>query len=66
MDASTLRALQAPLKSKFLADPKSAIVTLKTSATLSEGISCKLSTGKAMQEAGLHPMAGGKGDQLYA
>lgn len=65
MDAATLRGIQAPLKEGYKSNPSSAIVTLTTSAELSDGISCKLSTGKAAhQVAGLHPLAGGKGDQL--
>ena len=65
MDSATLRAIQAPLKEGYKADPGTAIVTLRASATLDEGISCKLSTGKASSQiAGLHELAGGKGDQL--
>lgn len=65
MDAATLRAIQAPLKESYKNNPATAIVTLHASATLDEGISCKLSTGKAAhQVAGLHELAGGKGDQL--
>ena len=65
MDAATLRGIQAPLKEGYKADPHSAIVTLSTSAELSEGISCRLTTGKAAKQvAGLHPLAGGRGDQL--
>lgn len=64
MDLAELRSVQAPLKALYASNPAAAQVTLRTSSTLSSGISCKLSTGKAMAEAGLHPMAGGKGDQL--
>lgn len=60
-----LKAVQTPLKEGYKANPSTAIVTLSASAALDEGISCKLETGKAgKQVAGLHPMAGGKGDQL--
>lgn len=67
MDADTLKALQAPLKEQYAANPASALVTLCSTSTLDAGISCKLSTGTAAKAvAGLHPMAGGAGDQLFA
>lgn len=61
MDAENLKALQAPLKKKYREQPESALITLKTSARLGEGITCKVETGKAMVEAGLHPATGGDG-----
>ncbi|KAK4696459.1 hypothetical protein P7C70_g8377, partial [Phenoliferia sp. Uapishka_3] len=65
MNAEALKSIQAPLKERYISDPSSAFVTLSTSSTLDEGISCKISTGKAAKAvAGLHPMAGGAGDQL--
>ncbi len=64
MDAGTLRALQAPLKEKYKADSSSALVTLKAEGDLSgEGLVCKVSTSRAMIEAGLHPATGGNGMQ---
>jgi uncharacterized OsmC-like protein len=62
---SELRALQAPIKDQYKADPTSALVTLSSEGTLSNtSIACKLSTGAAIKEAkervaGLHPAAGG-------
>lgn len=61
MDKNGLKALQAPLKEKYRADPNSAIVTLKAQGRIGEGITCKVETGKAMVEAGLHPATGGDG-----
>lgn len=61
MDANEIRALQAPLKQKYRDDPQSAIVTLRAQARLGEGITCKVETGKALVEAGLHPATGGDG-----
>lgn len=61
MDASALRNLQAPLKEQYKQDPTSAIITLKATGNIGEGISCKLETGRAMVEAGLHPATGGTG-----
>ena len=61
MEALDLKKLQAPLKEKYVADPGSALITLKAQGNLDEGISCRVETGKAMVEAGLHPATGGTG-----
>ena len=61
MNASELKSLQAPLKQKYRAQPESAVITLKAQGKLSEGISCKVNTGKALREARLHPATGGTG-----
>ncbi|HLG40613.1 MAG TPA: OsmC family protein [Chitinophagaceae bacterium] len=61
MNSAELKKLQAPLKEKYIANPGSAIVTLKAQGKVGEGISCKVETGKAMVEAGLHPATGGTG-----
>jgi uncharacterized OsmC-like protein len=61
MDAGELKALQAPLKEKYKSQPGSAIITLKAMVRIGEGISCKVETGRAMVEAGLHPATGGNG-----
>jgi uncharacterized OsmC-like protein len=64
MDATALRDMQAPLKDKYRADPGSAVVTLEAEGDLSgEGIACKVDTGRALVEAGLHPATGGSGLQ---
>jgi uncharacterized OsmC-like protein len=41
--------------------PESAIITLKAQGKIGEGISCKIETGRAFIEAGLHPATGGTG-----
>jgi uncharacterized OsmC-like protein len=61
MEALDLKKLQAPLKEKYLADPGSAHITLKAQGNLEEGITCRVETGKALVEAGLHPATGGTG-----
>jgi uncharacterized OsmC-like protein len=61
MEALDLKKLQAPLKEKYLADPGSALITLKAQGSLEEGIVCRVETGKALVEAGLHPATGGTG-----
>jgi hypothetical protein len=60
--AGELRALQAPLKERYRAEPEVALVTLRASGRLDgEGLTCKLDTGRALVEAGLHPATGGDG-----
>jgi len=61
MDADTLRALQAPLKQQYRDAPESAVVTLRASGEATEALSCKVETGRALVEAGLHPATGGDG-----
>ncbi|MFL5472724.1 MAG: OsmC family protein [Gemmatimonadales bacterium] len=64
MDSSQLKSLQAPLKQKYKDDPSSAVVTLKASGRLdAPGVSCRVETGRALVEAGLHPATGGTGLQ---
>lgn len=64
MDAESLRALQAPLKDRYKNDPDAAVITLKANGDLSgDGIACKVDTGRALVEAGLHPATGGPGTQ---
>ena len=64
MDTAELRTLQAPLKQQYRDDPDAAVVTLKASGSLGEGISCSVDTGRALAEAGLLPASGGDGSQL--
>ena len=62
MRSDELRALQAPLKTKYRDDPEAASVTLHASGELgSEGVSCSVQTGRALVEAGLPPATGGDG-----
>jgi uncharacterized OsmC-like protein len=62
MDANTLRELQAPLKAIYRDQPDAAKIVLKAHGALGDsGITCKIDTGKALVEAGLHPKAGGDG-----
>src|ERR1700750_1294213 len=65
MDAAELRATQAPFKERYKADPKSAVITLKATGSIeSEGVACKVETGRALAVAGLHPATGGSGLEL--
>jgi uncharacterized OsmC-like protein len=65
MDAAGLRALQAPIKERYKADPKAGFITLKAKGTLDDAnIACKVETGRALAVAGLHPATGGSGLEL--
>jgi uncharacterized OsmC-like protein len=62
MEAAELQALQAPLKSRYRADPAAALVTLRAEGRLGdESVSCSVETGRQLTEAGLHPASGGDG-----
>ena len=65
MDAAGLRALQAPIKERYKADPKAGLITLKAKGTLDDAnIACKVETGRTLAVAGLHPATGGSGLEL--
>ncbi len=62
MNAGELRDLQAPLKSRYRERPEAAVVTLRATGRLgTETLTCRVETGRAMVEAGLHPATGGSG-----
>jgi uncharacterized OsmC-like protein len=61
MNREELRAVQAPLKQRYRDEPAAALITLKAEGNLSDGVSCSVSTGRALVEAGLHPATGGTG-----
>lgn len=62
MDAESLRALQAPLKARYREDAGAALITLTARGALDDAnILCKVETGRALIEAGLHPATGGDG-----
>ena len=63
MNSEQLKALQAPLKERYRKDPAAAVVTLRAEGRIGEGIACKVDTGKALVEGGLHPASGGSGLQ---
>ena len=61
MNSEELRAIQAPMKELYKEKPEAALITLKAEGRLGEGVTCKVQTGKALVEAGLHPATGGDG-----
>ncbi len=65
MDSASLRALQAPIKERYKADPKAGLITLRAKGMLDDAnIACKVETGRALAVAGLHPATGGSGLEL--
>ena len=61
MDRDALRALQAPLKDRYRAEPEVALITLRASGSLDDDVTCSVETGRAVVRAGLHPATGGTG-----
>jgi uncharacterized OsmC-like protein len=62
VDRAELQAVQKPLKEHYREEPASAVITLRAQGELdSEQIACKVGTGRALVEAGLHPATGGTG-----
>jgi len=63
-ERDALRAVQAPLKERYRAEPGAARITLEAGGTLDAGITCSVRTGRALARAGLHPLTGGDGSAL--
>jgi uncharacterized OsmC-like protein len=61
VNADELRSLQAPLKAQYREHPETALITLRAKGRTGENITCKIETGKARVEAGLHSATGGDG-----
>ena len=61
MKSEELRAIQAPLKMRYREEPEAAMITLKAQGRIGEGVTCKIETGRALVEAGLHAATGGSG-----
>src|SRR5438046_5934277 len=55
--------MQAPLKDRYRAEPSTAVITLRAEGKLGDGITCRVETGRALVDAGLHPATGGSGLQ---
>jgi uncharacterized OsmC-like protein len=61
MNADEIKSLQAPIKASYRERPETALITLQAEGRIGEGVTCKVETGKALVEAGLHPATGGDG-----
>ena len=65
MDSAKLKAMQAPLKDAYRNDAAQALITLRAKGSVDDQkIACKVETGRAIAEAGLHPATGGNGMEL--
>jgi uncharacterized OsmC-like protein len=64
MKSEDLRAIQAPLKERYREEPDAARITLTAQGKVGEGVTCKVQTGRALVQAGLHPLTGGDGLSL--
>ena len=65
MEAAVFRAAQEPIKDRYRQDAKAAFLTLKAKGTADEStVTCKVETGRGLALAGIHPMAGGSGQEL--
>ena len=63
MNAEELKILQTPIKERYRQDPHAALITLRAQGRIGEGIACRVETGRALVEAGLHPATGRSGLQ---
>jgi uncharacterized OsmC-like protein len=62
MDASELRALQAPLKKQYREQPETARTPARAEAMLDlDGVGCRVRSWSGETTAGLHPATGGDG-----
>ena len=64
MQITDLKSIQAPLKARYREAPQAALVTLRASGSIGEGVTCSVETGRAIAKAGLHPASGGTGANL--
>ncbi len=65
MEGAQLRTTHAPSRDRCKTDAKGAMIALKARVSIeSEGIACKVETGRALAVAGLHPATGGSGLEL--
>jgi uncharacterized OsmC-like protein len=64
MEITDLKSIQAPLKARYREEPQAALVTLRASGSIGEGVTCSVETGRAIAKAGLHPASGGTGATL--
>ena len=64
MTSDELKALQKPLKAQYRESPESARKTLSVTGQVDVGsLTCRLNTAAGPVDSGLHPAAGGTGDE---
>jgi len=64
MEAEELRSIQAPLKTQYREHPESALIPFHTEALLGQNVTATVNTRSATIIAGLHPAAGGSGEDI--
>jgi uncharacterized OsmC-like protein len=65
MQAKKFLAAQGPLKERYRADAKSALLTLKAKGMADDStVTCRVETGHGFAHAGIHPKCGGSGLDL--
>ena len=65
MEIATFRATQEPIKDLYRKDARAALLTLKAKGSADDShVTCKVETGRGLALAGIHPKAGGSGQEL--
>jgi len=65
MDVTKFKATQEPIKALYSKDAKAAHLTLKAVGSANDStVTCKIETGRGPALAGIHPKAGGTGQEL--
>ena len=65
MNIQDFRSTQGPLRERYAAHAREALLTLKARGEADAGtITCKVETGRGLSTAGIHPKAGGSGLEL--
>ena len=64
MTSEEIRALQAPLKSKYKEQPETAMVTLHAEGMAGAEVTFDLQTRHRIVTVGLHPATGGSGKEM--
>jgi uncharacterized OsmC-like protein len=65
MEVTKFKATQEPIKALYGRDAKAAFLTLKAKGSASDStVTCKVETGRGLALAGIHPKAGGTGQEL--
>ena len=60
MDATALKALQAPLKDKYRESPDAAVITLKAEGRIGEGVTCRSRPARLWWRPGCTPRPAGQ------
>jgi uncharacterized OsmC-like protein len=65
MEVTKFKATQEPIRALYGKDAKAAFLTLKARGSASDPtVTCKVETGHGLALAGIHPKAGGTGQEL--